>query len=74
MANIDATTPQLKAVKTLIDAMGSLELKNADPILSKHFVLKSFPKTAEQPDMTREVYLRDFGAKLKAFTKAEVRT
>ena len=70
MNTIDATTPQLKVVKGLADA---LTLNKGEPILSKDFVLKTFPKSVELPDLTKEEYLQKYGAVLALFAKIEVR-
>lgn len=74
MVNIEATTPQLRVVKGLADALVSRDLSNAEPILSKDFILKSFPKAAELPDLTKEEYLQKYSAVLALFGKMEVRT
>ena len=72
MNTIDATT-QLKVVKGLADALTSRDLNKAEPILSKNFVLKTFPKWAELPDLTKEEDLQKYGAVLALFAKIEVR-
>ena len=73
MNTINATTPQLKVVKGLANALTSRDLNKVEPILSKDFVLKTFPKSAELPDLTKEEYLQKYGAVLALFAKIEVR-
>lgn len=72
MANIDATTPQLKILKEFAEALISRRLTDAEPILSKDFILKTFPKSPEIPDLGKEEYFKGFGAKLALFAKVEV--
>lgn len=74
MVNVDVTSPQLKAVKGMADAFASRDLSNLEPILSKDFTLKSFPKVAEFPDLGKEEYLEGYGAAFSLFAKVEVRT
>ena len=73
MNTIDTTTPQLKVVKGLANALTSRDLNKVEPILSKDFVLKTFPKSVELPDLTKEEYLQKYGAVLALFAKIEVR-
>lgn len=73
MVNIDATTPQLKVLKELTEAIASGNIKNIEPLLSKDFTFRSFPKTAELPDLTKEGYIQRFGAGSGVFNKIEVR-
>lgn len=73
MTKIDATTPQSKVVKRWADVLASRDLNNAEPILSKDFVFKAFPKAAELPDLTREEYIQKYGAILSLLAKVEVR-
>lgn len=70
----NATTPQLKVVKALANALASRDLNNAEPILSKNFVAKIFPKVAKLPlELTKEEYLQKYGAVLPMFAQIEVR-
>ena len=73
MVNIDATTPQLKVVKDWIEAHSSLNPENAEPHVSKHFKLQSYPKSAHPPHETREDYFKKHKKMAAATTKAEVR-
>lgn len=74
MANLDATTPQSKVIKGIVDAFATRDLNNLEPILSKDLVFKTFPKVAEHPDLTKAQYLRMYGAMDALFARAEVRT
>lgn len=72
MTNNNATTPQLKALKELGDALASGNIKNAEPLLSKDYIFRTFPKVAELPDLPKEEYLQKMGAVFGAFAKVEV--
>ena len=75
MTNTDTTTPRLKAVKGLAEALASRNLSNAEPVLSKNFTAKLLPKIATLPsDLTKEEYLQKYGAVVASFAKVEVRT
>lgn len=73
MANIDAATPQLKVIKGFMAAIATRDLQNVEPFLSKDFVMKTFPKTPELPDLAKEEYLKQHGILLALFSKVEVR-
>ena len=68
----DATTPQSKALKDLADAIATLDSKNTEPVLSKDFIFKMFPKSVELPDLTREEYIQKYGPVFLLFSKIEV--
>lgn len=72
MANIDATTPQLRLVKDWVDAYLTLNLENVDRYISKNFTFQTFPKIAELPDETKGAHLEKYGELLSLFTKMEV--
>ena len=73
MVNIDATTPQLKTVKNFIEAHITLNPDNAEPFVSKHFKLQTYPKSANPTHETREDYFKKHKKMAAAATKAEVR-
>ena len=73
MVNFDATTPQSKAAKGLFDALAALDLNKARPVLSKDYLFKSFPKSAELPDLTKEEYIQKYNAILVLLAQVEVR-
>jgi len=73
MINIDATTPQLKAVKDLIDAYCSLDISKIEPFISKNFKFQTFPKTIDIPEEAREVHIERYRGILAAVAKLEVR-
>ena len=72
MTNIDATTPQLKALKQVADAISSGNVQTIEPLLSKDYKFRTFPKKAELPDLAKEEYLQKFGVAFGAFAKIEV--
>ena len=74
MVNIDATTPQLKIIKEVADAIISRDVKKVETLISKDFAFKTFPKIAELPDLTKEEYLPKFEVVFGAFAEIDVRT
>jgi hypothetical protein len=72
MANIDATTPQLQAVKKFIDAYLSLDIGNAGPLISKNYKFETFPKIDDMPVETKGTHFERYGALLSLLAKAEV--
>jgi hypothetical protein len=73
MANIDASTPQLRAVKKWIDGFISLDISNLGVLISKNFKYESFPKIIDLPEQTKGSHIQWFGGILAATTKLEVR-
>jgi len=73
MVSLDASTPQLRAVKNWLDAFASLDIKNVEPLLSKNFQYHPFPETADIPKEAKEKYTERFGGVLSAASKLEVR-
>lgn len=57
MVNIDTTTPQLKAVKQIVDAITSRDLTTLELPFSKDFSFKTFPEAARLPSLMKEDYL-----------------
>ena len=74
MITIDPTTPQLKVLKELADAIASGDVKKAEPLLAKDFTFKTFPKHAELPELTKEDYLPKYQVVFGIFAEIEVRT
>lgn len=74
MANVNATTPQLKAVEQYFEAVRTLDMDNAAPFLSKDFIHRSFPKIAEMPDQTKEEHIEFFGLVFSKVAKLDVRS
>lgn len=72
MITLEATTPQLRAVQVWADAVRSRNFSNAGHIFSKDFTLKTFPKSTEHPDLTKEGYIQKYCGVLAMFSKAEV--
>ena len=73
MANIDATTPQLKAVKKWVEAYTTLDVDKVGPVVSKDFKFQSFPKTVDIPDEPKGAHIQKYRGVLTAMTKLEVR-
>jgi len=72
MANFDTSTPQSKVVKGMTDAIASRDLNSAEPIISRDFIMKMFPKLAGLPDLTKEEYLQKYGVIFALFAKIEI--
>ena len=73
MVNFDAT-PQLKAIKRLMDAYASLDMNKVEPLLSKNYQQQPFPPSTF--DLPEEVKKNRFGKFRKvsaALRKLEVR-
>ena len=74
MAELDPSTPQLKAIKKLIDAYCSLNVNNVEPLLSKNYEYEVIPKNADFPTHRGEDHLKEYwGRILSLLTKHEVR-
>lgn len=73
MTNLEATTPQLKVIKDYFDAFVALDIKNAEPYMSKDFKYQTFPKIPDLPDATKGDYSETYGTMLSLVTKIEVR-
>jgi hypothetical protein len=71
MANLDASTPQLKAAKKWLDAYSSLDASNLEPPLSKHYKHESFPKSIN-PEETKEEHIQRVDGYFQFVTKVEV--
>ena len=72
MSSFDATTPQLRVVKNLIDAY-RVDFKTIKPFLSKDFKFQTLPKDPELPDQTMEEHIEMYAPFFSSFTKLEVR-
>jgi hypothetical protein len=57
MANIDATTPQLKLVKQFYDAYISLDIKNVEAHISKNYKFQTYPKVDHMPEESKGEHL-----------------
>jgi len=71
MANFDTSTPQLKVVKKLLDAYVSLDMSNAEPLLSKNFQYQPFPETG-LPKEAKGGHIQRIAGILAAVSKFEV--
>jgi hypothetical protein len=56
MSSFNANTPQLKAVKNLLDAVTSLELGKVASLLSKNYQYEAFNGVTDLAKMDRERY------------------
>jgi len=73
MVDFDLSTPQLKAVKNMIDAYISLDLNNLAPLLSKDYQYEAFPKSTDFPVQTKESHLQVWGKIFSPVNKLDVR-
>ena len=74
MADINTTTPQLKAVKRWIDAYASFDIQKIDSLFSRNFKHQTLPKSLGRAEETREDYIARLGGVLPMFTSFRVRT
>ncbi len=77
MANIDASTPQLKVVKEWIDAVISFDISKVVPLISRDFKYQSLPHSTELleiSDQARDVHVQWLKGLMAMCTKAEVCT
>jgi len=75
MANIDASTPQLKVVKEWVDAITSLNISKVIPHISKDFTYQSLPHATELleiRDQARDAHLSWLKGLMALCTKSEV--
>jgi len=73
MVNVNATTPQLKAVKNYLDAYTSLDVNNVERVLSKNFKFQTFPETTDLPEQAKGAYIERFRRASTLMTKMDVR-
>lgn len=73
MININATTPQLRATKTLLDGYFSRDISNVEPFISKNFKYQSFPKIADHPDESKMDHIQNWGPMFASLPSVEVR-
>lgn len=72
MVTIDATTPQLKVVKSVVEAYASRDLNSSASIFSKDFKFQSFPKTAAHIEETKGKHFNNYGGVLSSYDRVEV--
>ena len=72
MANINATTPQLKFLKNLLDAYLTLDINKVEPFISKDFKFQTFPKIADLPDEAKEGHFERYGTLFSLMARTEV--
>jgi len=61
MVNLDASTPQSRLIKKLLDGYFSLNMNNVEPLLSKDYQYELFPECAKFPKQTKESHLKLWG-------------
>jgi hypothetical protein len=69
---VDFDTPQLKAVKNLLDAYISLDMNNVEPLLSKNYQYEPLPESTELSKLSREIHLQMWGEAFSSVNKLEV--
>jgi len=72
MADIDASTPQLKVVKRFLDAYVSLDIKKVDPLMSKDYQYQSLPESIDLPEEAKGGHIQRVGEILALVNKLEV--
>ena len=59
MDDFNANTPQLEVVKKWLEAHFNLDVKNAEPLLSRNYQYQAFPESPDLPNETREQYVEN---------------
>jgi hypothetical protein len=72
LTNFSAGTPQLEAVKNLIEAYLTLDLNNLEPVVTKDYRYQTFPKIADLPDESKGGHLERYGVLFGLMTEVEV--
>jgi len=73
MVDFDTSTPQLKAVKQLLDAYISLDSNNVRPLISKDYQYEPLPKSPDITDKGKEDHIQEWREMLSLLTKYDVR-
>ena len=73
MADFDASTPQLRAVKKLFAAYLSLDVNNVEPLLSENYQYEAFPESADLPREAKKGHLQAWGRIFSSVKKHDVR-
>lgn len=72
ITNLNATTPQLKALKNLLEGYLSLDIKNVEPFISNDFQIQTFPKIDGLPDEAKGRHFERYGVLLSLMKRIEV--
>ena len=72
LANFNATTPQSKLIKNVIEGYFSGDMNNLEPLVSKDYKFETFPKVNALPDEEKGGHLERYGALFSLMTKVEV--
>ena len=73
MSCFDASTPQLKTAKQLIEAYTSLDMEKVAAITSKNYQYQALPEVIGIPEESKEKHIERFKEIVGAMAKAEVR-
>ena len=73
MVELDASTPQLKVVKKLMDAYLSLDMSNVAPLISKNYQYEALPKCTDLPKQTTGNRVGRYREIFAVVSKLEVR-
>jgi len=73
MVDFDANTPQLKAVKKLIDTYLSLDINNLESVLPKDYRYEAIPAIPEIPILTKESHIQTWKELYSLVSKVNVR-
>jgi hypothetical protein len=73
MVNLDASTPQLKAVKNWLDAYFALDMDSVGPLVSKDFQYQALPETPDLPKESQERHIERYREMLAVMSKFGVR-
>jgi hypothetical protein len=71
MNDFDADTPQLEVVKKWLEAFSTLDIKNSEPFLSRHYQYQAFPESPNLPKETKERYMEKWEGIMDALDKFE---
>jgi len=72
MVDFDASTPQLRLIKKLLNGYCSLDMSNVEPLLSKDYQYEPFPECAEFPKQTKESHLKLWGEVFSSKTEVRI--
>lgn len=72
ISNFDATTPQLKAVKNLLEAYHTLDVSKVEPFVAKGFRFQTWPETEELPEEQKDGHIERYGQLFSLMSSADV--
>jgi len=71
MVNLNATSPQLAVVKSVVDAFSSCDITNNESFYSKDFKFQSFPKTVDHVEEAKEEHFKNYGGVVSTYTRSD---